>query len=201
MDTYIVVMSAYNSEHTEEFEKETESSNIGEPSVTDQTSGKSTDQNYNNRYGEQDMGRLLKIPFLLGAVWAIVAVSEGVQLIRQGFVYINYNSSLFGHDYYVDLAVKYLAEGALLLISGIFLILSCMHIYKMEKYRKASTYYLIGSVLAVLSGLFLIFVVQKLPFEGAPNWIYVAYGYGLIAGIAEILFFFIIRKEKNRFRS
>jgi cell division protein FtsW (lipid II flippase) len=194
-------MNTYNSEHTEEFEIETGSSNIGEPSVTDQTSGKSTDQNYNNRYGEQDMGRLLKIPFLLGAVWAIVAVSEGVQLIRQGFLFIDRNSSWLGHDYYVDLAVKYLAEGALLLISGIFIILSCMHMYKIEKYRKASTYYLIGSVLAVLSGLFLIFVVLRLPSEGAPNWVYVAYGYSLIAGIAGIIFFFIIVKEKNRFRS
>jgi len=155
----------------------------------------------NTQRSEQYMGKALTAAFLFGVIWVIVAIQEGIKFIREGIVYTIYQDSMFSIAYH-QLGQMYLISGPLLVISGILIILSCIYIFQLRNYRKASIFYLIGSALAVVSGV--AFLIQY-----SHYWItstmtashYILYGYSIFFGIAGIIFYVLIRKEKNNFNS
>jgi len=66
--------------------------------------------------------------------------------------------------------------GLLYLVGGLLALLSSIYIYRQEKYDEAHLFCLIGSVIALFTGY-------------------------IIAGIVGIVFAFLLKKEKYRFRS
>jgi len=66
--------------------------------------------------------------------------------------------------------------GVLCLVGGIFAMLSCMYIYKQENHQQAFLFCLFGSIIALVTG-------------------------GVIAGIIGIIFAFLLKNEKYRFKS
>jgi len=70
----------------------------------------------------------------------------------------------------------FVAFGVIYLIGGLLAILSCMYIYGLKEHDKACLYCLIGSIIALATG-------------------------AILGGIIGILFYFLLKKEKNRFTS
>ena len=66
--------------------------------------------------------------------------------------------------------------GVISLVGGAITILGCMYINKLENFQKACNYCLIGSIIAFVTG-------------------------GIIVGIVGILFYFMLKGERARFRS
>ncbi|MDR1954408.1 MAG: zinc-ribbon domain-containing protein [Candidatus Methanoplasma sp.] len=69
-----------------------------------------------------------------------------------------------------------IVAGVLSLVSGLLALLSCMNIYKLEKHEQACLFCLIGSLIGLFTG-------------------------GVIAGIVGIIFYFLMKNEKYRFKS
>jgi len=63
--------------------------------------------------------------------------------------------------------------GILLFLSALFTVLCCVKLYRLENFQQASTYCLIGSILAI-------------PF---------------LVGILGVIFYFLMQKERSRFKS
>ena len=72
--------------------------------------------------------------------------------------------------------VIYIVIGILSFLTGLFAILSCMRIHKRENYEQARLYCLIGSIIALVTG-------------------------GLIIGVIGLIFWFLLKDQKNRFKS
>jgi len=65
--------------------------------------------------------------------------------------------------------------GVLSFVSAICAIICCLNIYKLEKFQQTSTLLLIGSILALITSI--------------------------LGGILGIVFYFLLKNEKHRFRS
>ena len=152
---------------------------------------------------DQDMGTKLKAVFLFGALWTIVFLHEGVQLIKQGIAYLYVGSgSMFG-EYYVIQAEVAIVSGVFTLMSGILILLSCMYIFKLEQYRKASRYYLIGFIFAAISGI-AVWCIMYIHYQSELLEALIPLcmaGYSFFVGIFGIIFYILLKREKNRFHS
>ncbi|MCL2032542.1 MAG: zinc ribbon domain-containing protein [Methanomassiliicoccaceae archaeon] len=108
--------------------------------------------NQNNNQN-QSMGGSLTIIFVLGCIWAIVAILAGISNMAVGGLLISG-------------AINF-AVGIALIMSGIFALLCCMNIHKKEGHQQACTYCLIGSILALVTiifgiiGIILYFVLKN----------------------------------------
>jgi len=80
-----------------------------------------------------------------------------------------------GYLFYFTGGLLFVA-GILSLLCGLFTLLSCINIYKLENHQQACTYCLIGSIIALVVG-------------------------GIIIGVVGIVFYFLMKNEKNRFSS
>jgi len=74
--------------------------------------------------------------------------------------------------YYYDGSIL-MVVGLLFILSALFAFLSCINIYKLENHQQASIFCLIGSILAIPA----------------------------LVGIIGVIFYFVMQKEKSRFKS
>ena len=86
------------------------------------------------------MGGTLTIIFVLGILWAIIALISGIAMMALG-----------GLLFFEGVAA--IVVGIIYIVSGIFAILSCINIYKLENHKTACTYCLIGSILALIGSI------------------------------------------------
>jgi len=77
-----------------------------------------------------------------------------------------------GALYYYDGAIL-MVVGLLFILSALFAFLCCMNIYKLENHQQASIFCLIGSILAIPA----------------------------LVGVIGVIFYFVMQKEKSRFKS
>jgi len=149
----------------------------------------------------QDMGKKLLLPFVLGVLWVVVFAQQGIGYMVQGLSYatISYLEGFSAVSSFYNIVAL---AGFFMLLSAIVIILSCFYIYRLEKYRRANLYYLIGSVLLFIAWLIIYFGIRDITisFVLTGNF-YVSYVHILIFGVLGIIFFFLIRKEKDRFHS
>ncbi|MDR2699054.1 MAG: zinc ribbon domain-containing protein [Candidatus Methanoplasma sp.] len=92
-------------------------------------------------------------------------------------------SALFGLFCFIAEGAVLFYSGGLLIVAGVlcfacalFTLLSCINIYKLENYQQACMYCLIGSIIALFAAV-------------------------IIVGVVGIIFYFLMKNEKNRFRS
>ncbi|AIZ56370.1 hypothetical protein Mpt1_c04780 [Candidatus Methanoplasma termitum] len=194
------VCPACSSETTENANENVyaENSNVG--NIVENNDQNSTQQNGQ----KHEMGKWLKVPFVLGVIWLIFASVEGMLLIQMSPLYIErYSNSL----YFADAVTSFywtLFVGVLLLISSILIILCCIHMYKLEEHKRTSIYYVLGFLIAIISGIVLIYAetrVGDVVVYDISLGIFISYGYGIIVGVLGLIFYLIIRKEKDRFTS
>lgn len=132
------------------------------------TSEQSGNQNSNynsgwaNNYGPnnapqqsaQGLGGTLTIILVLGILWAIGAIIDGILLVAGGGYFLS-----FGGTWLIFF-------GILSIVSGAFALMSCIYIYKQEKHNEAFLFCLIGSIIALpfvvgIVGIIFAFLLNK----------------------------------------
>ena len=104
----------------------------------------------------------------------VLGIIWGILSIIAG-IFCVMGGALFGSIFPLG-GAAYVVIGIICFIGGLLAILCCMNIYKREKYEQARLFLLIGSLIALITG-------------------------GIIAGIIGIIFWFLMKDQKNRFKS
>jgi predicted RNA-binding Zn-ribbon protein involved in translation (DUF1610 family) len=146
------------------------------PSCGFDTMGQSTSNNnssYNQNYNAQNNNQSQGMGGTLTVIF-VLGIIWGILSVISGILLVMGGGAFaFLFEFGAGL---FIIIGILSFLSGLFAILCCINIYKLEKFDQARTFCLIGSIIAFVTG-------------------------GIIAGIIGIIFYFIMRDQKSRFKS
>jgi len=154
----------------------------GPPSGNVNGGGYNQNNNPQNNSGRgRNMGGTLSVIFLCGLLWAVLHILGAIALVAiYGFISdigLSYSSiyplyGLIPEDLYIPYLVITSIFG---LLSAVCALICCRYLYKLENHKRACMSCLIGSIFALCGGS--------------------------LVGIVGIVFYFLIKNEKNRFSS